>query len=286
MTKILGPLRAGPHRPGDRGREGAGFCRIERVAVPGGAELLTVLASAPDDDGEVPLLSLLRDTLGDADPDNDRLRSVLTITSANPSVLQRVAAATPFFYWRPPAPPRRPTRLPVLCSDISNASRSVWSSLTQSLMQVLAIDSTGAMIRASTRRYRTNVADQRRAHLADGLAVLATLEEIPELRVSLSETEFSEIQARLTLASQTLAAWSLQRSFCPPISAAKSLQQRAGTTGNYCGNAQRPTGCTSSHSAWGRLPMLSFGSRARNWKPSIPSTASFSAYRIRMATKS
>jgi hypothetical protein len=177
--------------------------RIERVPVPGGAELLTVLASAPDDDGEVPLLSLLRDTLGDADPENDRLRSVWVLTSGNPSLLQRVAAATPFFYWRPRTP-KESDKAPGPVLDLSNTSRSVWSSLTQSLTQVLAVDSTGAMIRASTRRYRTNVADRRRAHLADGLAVLASLEEIPELRENLSEAEFSEIQARLTLASQTL----------------------------------------------------------------------------------
>jgi hypothetical protein len=203
VTKILGPLCALILIvPAIAAAKEPDF-RIERVPVPGGAELLTVLASAPDDDGEVPLLSLLRDTLGDADPDNDRLRSVWVLTGANPSLLQRVAAATPFFYWRPPAP-KETDKAPSPVLDLSNTSRSVWSPLTQSLMQTLAIDSTGAMIRASTRRYRTNVADQRRAHLADGLAVLATLEEIPELRASLSEAEFSEIQARLTLASQTL----------------------------------------------------------------------------------
>src|SRR5258707_15258931 len=53
--------------------------RLERTPVPGGAELLTVFghlsakAAAPDQ--EVPLVSVLRDTLGDDDPANDRLRS-------------------------------------------------------------------------------------------------------------------------------------------------------------------------------------------------------------------
>jgi hypothetical protein len=177
--------------------------RIECVAVPGGAELLTVLATAPDDDGEVPLLSLLRDTLGDADPQNDRLRSVWVLTSADPSLLQRVAAATPFFYWRPRGRTES-DKAPGPILDLSNTSKSVWSSLTQSLTQALAIDSAGAMIRASTRRYRTNVADRHRAHLADGLAVLASLEAIPEIRESLTDDEFSEVQARLTLAGQTL----------------------------------------------------------------------------------
>src|SRR5262245_1456306 len=177
--------------------------RIERVPVPGGAELLTVMASSPDDDGEVPLLSLLRDTLGDANPNNDRLRSVWVLTSANPSLLQRVTAAIPFFYWRP-ASPQEVTKTPRPVLDLSNTSRPAWSSLTQSLTQAFAIDSTGAMIRTSTRRYRTNVSDRRRADLAESLAVLSTLEELPEVRETLSDAEFSEVQARLTLASQTL----------------------------------------------------------------------------------
>jgi len=76
--------------------------RVEQVPVSGGAELLTIFATTPDiTQPEVPLLSLLRDTLGDNDPTNDRLRSVWILTSANPSLLQRAAGAIPFFYWRP-----------------------------------------------------------------------------------------------------------------------------------------------------------------------------------------
>src|ERR1700676_3078440 len=74
--------------------------RVERQPVANGAELLTVFSSLPDDTGEVPLVSVLRDTLGDNDPDNDRLRYVWVLTSARPTLLQHAAAFVPFFYWR------------------------------------------------------------------------------------------------------------------------------------------------------------------------------------------
>src|SRR5438270_13007418 len=79
--------------------------RLERTPVPGGAELLTVYghlsAKATVPDQEVPLVSVLRDTLGDDDPSNDRLRYIWVLTSARPSVWQHMAAALPFFYFRP-----------------------------------------------------------------------------------------------------------------------------------------------------------------------------------------
>src|SRR5258708_16786405 len=54
--------------------------RLERTEVAGGAELITVHArllglDSEKDDKWVPLVSVLRDTLGDANPANDRIRS-------------------------------------------------------------------------------------------------------------------------------------------------------------------------------------------------------------------
>ena len=87
--------------------------RVERRTVANGAELLTVFSSLPGSTGEIPLVSVLRDTLGDNDPDNDRLSNVWELTSAPPTVLQHSAAFIPFYYWipdlgRPEA--RRPSR--------------------------------------------------------------------------------------------------------------------------------------------------------------------------------
>ena len=59
--------------------------RLERIEVPGGAELITVKArlagldptdASTENDNWVPLVSILRDTLGDNIQENNRLRYV------------------------------------------------------------------------------------------------------------------------------------------------------------------------------------------------------------------
>ena len=71
---------------------------LEKAQVQGGAELVTLFghlhapnASGPD--AAVPLLSVLRDTLGDGDSNNDRLRYVWILTSTRPTPIQRAASA-------------------------------------------------------------------------------------------------------------------------------------------------------------------------------------------------
>ena len=177
--------------------------RMERTPVPGGAELLTVFATVPDHTEQVPLVSVLRDTLGDNDPANDRLRYIWTLTSASPSLLQRAAGAVPFFYFRPNLG-KNADKTPKPVIDLGDTSSSVWNSLAQQIIQVAAVDSTGALIRASTRRYRTNLRDRQRVHLMESLAVVSQLEDVPEILQSFSEAELLEIQARMNLAGQTL----------------------------------------------------------------------------------
>jgi hypothetical protein len=48
----------------------------------------------------VPLVTVLRDTLGDDNPENDRLRYVWMLTYTQPSMAKRIAAAIPFLYRR------------------------------------------------------------------------------------------------------------------------------------------------------------------------------------------
>ena len=79
--------------------------RLERVPVDGGAELITIHArldgiETPEVSKWVPLVSVLRDTLGDFSPENDRLRYVWPLTYTRPTVRQRVSGAIPFLYSR------------------------------------------------------------------------------------------------------------------------------------------------------------------------------------------
>jgi len=177
--------------------------RVERHPVANGAELLTVFSSLPDHAGDIPLVSVLRDTLGDNDPDNDRLRYIWVLTSARPTVLQHAAAFIPFFYWRPDLG-KNPDRKPAAILDLGNTSKVVWNALAQSLVQAAAIDSNGALVRATTRRYRANLADQRQVGLMEGLTAISQLEEVPDGEALFSEPELLETQARLSLAGKTL----------------------------------------------------------------------------------
>ena len=96
--------------------------RVDRLPLASGAELITFFEALPDRQ-EFPLLAVLKDTLNDDDPSNDRIRQVWVFTYCHPSVWQRMAGGVPFFYHRaglgrepedvPPSLPR--LRLLVSC---------------------------------------------------------------------------------------------------------------------------------------------------------------------------
>jgi hypothetical protein len=181
---------------------------VESRTVSDGAELLTVFGKLPDGQSEskledVPLVSVLRDSLGDDNPLNDRLRYVWVLSSASPTLLQQAASALPFYYWHANAG-KNADRRPVAVMDLGAPARSVWTSVAGSLTQVAALDPEGAIVRASTRSYRNNYSDHRRLHLLEGLAVLSQLDREPQVERLFTEPEIVEIQARMTLAGQTL----------------------------------------------------------------------------------
>lgn len=181
---------------------------LESRPVGAGAELLTVYGSVPEKSGpaSVPLMAVLRDTLGDKNPDNDRLRYVWVLNSTRPTLLQRGAASIPFFYFRPDLG-KNADRTPTAVLDLGATSHPVWKSLAGSATQVMALNSNGTMLRASSQRYMSNVQNYQRAQFAGGLAVFTQLEKDPESIKLLSESERVEIESRLTLAGQTLGGW-------------------------------------------------------------------------------
>ena len=54
--------------------------RIEKVPVAGGAEIMTIFAKIRQSKKEIPMVSVLRDTLGDDKPENDQLRYLWMLT--------------------------------------------------------------------------------------------------------------------------------------------------------------------------------------------------------------
>lgn len=183
--------------------------RLERVAVAGGAELVTIHAKlanqgqtkSPGDEW-VPLVTVLRDTLGDQNPENDRLRYVWPLTYTRPSLKQRLTGAIPFFYSRAGNKKGFSGTTPPAVLDLASPDRDVWNKIILTALQSLLLDPYGAPVKASTRSYQQNVSDYRKSHIVRALSVVALYEAL-EGPSAFSESELTEIQARLRLTDKT-----------------------------------------------------------------------------------
>ncbi len=199
-----------PEKPVEATRAPESGFRLERTPVAGGAELLTIfgnldgLRTSESQTAEAPLVSVLRDTLGDADPENDRLRYLWMLTYTKPTLTQRIAAAIPFLYSRAGNKRRAVGTNPPPIIDLASTEREVWNKIFWTALQNLLLDAYGFPLKASTRAYRRNVTDYRKAHIVRALAVLS-LYEAAEGKTSLfTPSEMQDIQARLMLAEKTL----------------------------------------------------------------------------------
>ena len=158
--------------------------RIERLPVVGGAELLTIFGRL---DGmrtnnlpapEVPLVSVVRDTLSDNDPENDRLRYVWMLTYTQPTLKKRIASAVPFFYQHLGNKKQASKGPPAPILDLANTSRQTWNHFFWMGLQNVFLDSYGIPLKAASRSYRRNAADYRTAHVTQALSILGNYENL------------------------------------------------------------------------------------------------------------
>jgi len=187
---------------------GAGFVsqpppsyRVESEPVANGAELVTVFGrlqnpASGSRDLDVPLLSVLRDSLGDSDPANQRLRYVWILTSTRPTPWQRAASALSFGFFRARSK-RHANRVPSPTLDLASPYKSVYGNLFSDGLQALELDPLGAAIRSTTRTYRGNSSDYSKLQVFQALATLDNLGPDPEL----SDSQFREIYSRLSLST-------------------------------------------------------------------------------------
>ncbi len=156
--------------------------RIERLPMMGGAELLTIFGRL---DGmrtsglptpEVPLVSVVRDTLSDNDPENDRLRYVWMLTYTQPTLMKRIASAVPFLYQHVGNKKQASKGPPVPILDLANTSRQTWNNFFWMGLQNVFLDSYGIPLKAASRSYRRNAADYRTAHVTQALSILGNYE--------------------------------------------------------------------------------------------------------------
>lgn len=252
----------------------SGF-RLERIRVAGGAELLTIFANL---DGlrtgesrapEVPLVSVLRDTMGDDTPENDRLRYLWMLTYAKPSFTQRIAAAVPFFYNRAGNKGRAVGHgAPPVLIDLSATEREVWNKVFWSALQNLLLDAYGFPLKATTRAYHRNMADHRKAHIVRALAVLSLYEAARGGTPLFTRSELHDIQARLMLTDKTLGGIvddiHLQRVFQKETTLVRDvrghnwelLRQRAEAESLHFEPLEMPDGSATHAILWAARPDL------------------------------
>ena len=186
-----------------------GSYHVERQPVADDAELITVFGRLQNPSGpqastspenDVPLLAVLRDSLGDSDAENDRLRYVWILTSTRPTLWQRTASALSFGYFRAGGK-RHSHRAPAPALDLAAPYKSVYSNLLGDSLQALEFDPLGAPIRSTTRTYRGNSSDYNKLQVFQALAVLDHLERDPGGTAVLPDSQFREIYARLSLST-------------------------------------------------------------------------------------
>ncbi len=243
--------------------------RLERVPIAGGAELVTVHAkltgldpSIAWNDPWVPMVTVLRDTLGDNIPENDRLRYVWPLTYTRPSLRQRIFGAIPFVYATVGSKDKTgKTPPPVL--DLASPDRDVWDRIFWVALQSLLLDPYGTAVKASTRSYRQNISDYRKSHVVRALAVLALYETVAGNKQSaFTKAELDEIQGRLLLTDKTFGGLvdSLQLARYADKSATsvhderghnwELLRQRTEAESLYFDPLQMPDGSTTHVILW------------------------------------
>jgi hypothetical protein len=183
--------------------------RLERLPVAGGAELLTIFGRLNGLSGEnhlsaeVPLVSILRDTLGDNNVANDRLRYVWMLTYTKPSFGQRLTSAVPFLYTRVGNKRHASENIPPpLIMDLSKADQEVWKKLFTTTLQYLLLDDLNVPVKAITRTFGRNANDYRQAHIARTLSILSLYASEAGEAFAFTPTEKTDIQARLLLSEK------------------------------------------------------------------------------------
>lgn len=155
-------------------------------------------------DDSVPLLSVLRDTLGteSSSATGNHLLSLWLFTDSTPSMRRRILSALPFNYHRTNDnnPPSRAhlTRL----ADLGTPEAHPFSSLGHDIVQWTLLDGIAMPVRASSRSYRTNELGEKRLYLEEASTFLQLARE-SGAPCPLSEVEMNHIIARLRLLKQS-----------------------------------------------------------------------------------
>jgi hypothetical protein len=177
-------------------------------AVGNNAQLLTLFCGScgavSETHGDVPLLAVLRDTLGDENDGNDRVTDVWLLSYSRPTIGRRLLSAVPFFYWhvgRQSSHVEKGDIKPFF--NLQAPRHPVLTRLGRDIVQFTTLDSMMTPIRATSRAYRTNELDHERLNLEEAISYLRRAPTSNSMS-ELSTTELNTVLARLELRKKLL----------------------------------------------------------------------------------
>lgn len=180
----------------------------QSTPVDGSAQLLTLLCHSCEDPGntgrDIPLVAVLRDSLGKAQAQDNRISYVWLLTYSKPSWEKRALSAVPFFYWKigDGSPKVGKHDLKPLM-NLSLPRRSIVPSTTRSILQWTVLDPLSTPVRASSRAYQNNRLDHERLHLQEAESYLQA-SPISTDETGLNEKELDTVVARFELRKSML----------------------------------------------------------------------------------
>lgn len=180
--------------------------RVEKFRVAGGSEIITIFADLSGGDNsalqenfrDVPLVSVLRDTLGDEIPENDRLRYVWMLNYTKPTLGQRLASGVPFFYRRANNKGKVGDDPPPAVMDLNPSDKNMWDKLFWLTFRWLVLSQFDSVVQATTLQFRYNRINYQQSAMIRALGVLSLYEDMEGEKI-LSDTEMQDIQARAVL---------------------------------------------------------------------------------------
>ncbi len=178
------------------------------------AQLLTLFCrscESVDHVGDIPLISVLRDSLNDGSEENDRLMDIWLLSYTPHGIGQRMLAAIPFFYWRvgdgsTEVNPRNVKPL----MDLTTPEHSTVANATRSVLQWSLFDPMTMPVRAASRSYRTNEVHHERVHLEETIGYLRQAPST-EPNAGLTQSELNTLIARLELRERLLGGFVSRR---------------------------------------------------------------------------
>ena len=184
---------------------------VETIKIDGGAELITIFYrmngtfDKPDANGErrpIPLVSVLRDSLGDDIVENDQLRYVWMLTYTKPTTTQKLLSFIPFYYRRSASKTDAGTTVPPpimkLTGGLGNFIEPIiWEMLTRSWFG--AAGQKFKLIYGPQRGQRENY---KRTALTEAATIISMYKQVAD-EAGLSSSELSDLQTRLGLTDKT-----------------------------------------------------------------------------------